>query len=127
MSILYYLSKGTELQPNDGTKMLQWLSFEQSEIQSSIGAARYIAKFCGDIPPDELISDAHRALAVVETQLKESSYILTSGYSICDIALYGYIHLAAEALISLDKYPHILGWLARIVERANTYICRSSH
>ncbi len=114
MAILYKLSTGTSLNP-ESPRVIQWLSFEQGEIQSSIGAARYLNKFCQELPPADLIERAHEALCVVEQQLKETGqYILGSTYSICDIALYAYIHLAPEAGVSLEPYIHIMQWILTI-------------
>lgn len=112
LAILCFLSHCTK------SAVLQWLSFEQSEIQTSIGAARYLYKFCNVLPDDDMIWRAHNALSVVESQLKKTQeYILNSGYSICDIALYAYIHLAPEAGISLELYPMISRWIKLIQSR----------
>lgn len=67
----------------------------------------------------------YKALAVMEQQLGAQDYIANNEYSIADIALYAYTHVAHEGGFSLDDYPFIRRWLQRIEERPSYIAMRS--
>jgi glutathione S-transferase len=126
-AIIYYLADGTDFLPQDRwerAQVMQWLFFEQFSHEPNIATVRYwiaIAK----------IADKHReaiahkqalgyaALQVMEQHLTTSDYFVGNRYSIADISLYAYTHVAEEGDFDLSKFPAILAWLDRIVSQPN--------
>ena len=121
-AILNYLSQDTVLAGSDGfnqAKILQWQFFEQYSHEPYIAVARFIAKYLGlpDDKKDEFKSKqagGHKALGVMEAQLKTSDYLAGNTLSIADISLYGYTHVAHEGGFDLAHYPAIQKWIKRI-------------
>jgi len=121
-AILNYLASGTPLVGTcrfTAAKVLQWQFFEQYSHEPFIAVARFIAKYLG-LPEDrksEYIakqSGGHKALKVMGEQLQSSPYLVGSEFTIADISLYGYTHVAHEGGFDLSEYPSIQRWIARI-------------
>jgi len=126
-AILNFLAAGSELLPDEPflrAKVLQWQFFEQYSHEPYIAVARFIAKYLG-LPEDkkeEYVSKqegGNKALAVMEKQLLETSYLLGESFSVADISLYAYTHVAEEGGFNLSHYPAIQAWLARISKLPN--------
>ncbi|NKB35857.1 MAG: glutathione S-transferase family protein [Gammaproteobacteria bacterium] len=122
-AILNYLAAGSALLPTDPfqyARVLQWQFFEQYSHEPFIAVARFIARYLG-LPEDRKAEyeakqpGGHKALKVMETQLLESDYLVDNSFSIADIALYAYTHVANEGGFDLNSYPAILAWMERIV------------
>ena len=122
-AILNYLAQGSEFLPTDHfdrAKVLQWQFFEQYSHEPYIAVARFIAKYLG-LPEDRKAEyeakqkGGHKALAVMESQLAQTPYLIGERLTIADISLYGYTHVAQEGGFDLSKYPAIGAWLAKIV------------
>lgn len=121
-AILHYLAEGSSFLPSDPylhAKVLQWQFFEQYSHEPYIATARFIAKYLG--LPENRRADyeakqegGHKALAVLEQQLTHTPYLVGDEYTIADISLYGYTHVAHEGGFDLQAYPQIRAWLARI-------------
>ncbi len=121
-AILHFLAEGTEFIPNDArlrTQVLQWQFFEQYSHEPYIAVARFIKLYLG-MPDDRLDEyaarqlDGYHALDVMEQQLTRTPYLVGDRYSIADVALYAYTHVAEEGGFNLAGYPAILGWLQRV-------------
>ena len=123
-AILFYLSEGTRLQPEnswDKAQMLQWMFFEQYSHEPYIAVARYWLTYAN---PEELEKKRHlvpewhekgrAALGVMESHLSGADWFAANSYSIADIALYGYTHCAAEGGFELNDYPAVSAWLKRV-------------
>lgn len=121
-AILCYLAEGTPLLPSDSwqrAQVLQWLFYEQYSHEPYVAVARFIAKF---LPADHprraelprLQERAHQALAVMDRELATRDFMVPFGYSIADIALYAYTHDAPAGGVSLDAFPNLRAWLARV-------------
>ncbi len=126
-AILFHLSEGSALQPKDSwqrAQMLQWIFFEQYSHEPYIAVARYWLAYA---PKEALEKKRHliaewyekgnAALGVMERHLKSHDWFAGTGYSIADIALYGYTHSAAEGGFDLTAYPAVQAWLSRIREQ----------
>lgn len=100
-------------------KVLQWQFFEQYSHEPYIAVARFIKKYLG-LPAEreaEYCSrhdGGYKALAVMELQLATTPYLVGANYSIADISLYAYTHVAHEGGFDLTAYPAIQQWLQRI-------------
>ena len=124
-AILSYLAHGSGLAGNGRfarARILQWLFFEQYSHEPYIATSRFIVKYLGN-PADrraDLIAKqpgGYKALAVMEQQLQSCKFIAGSEFSIADIALYAYTHVAHEGGFDLAQYPSIREWLQRIESR----------
>jgi glutathione S-transferase len=123
-AILFHLARDSYLLSDDPfiqSKTLQWLSFEADYIQTTLGSVRYwgLTKKLVQRPPELVQSrqDVGRAaLAALERELGERPF-LVDGYSIADISVYAYAHLAEDADVSLAPYPNVRGWMARVKEQ----------
>lgn len=124
-AILSYLAYGNALSGTDAfsrAKVLQWMFFEQYSHEPYVAASRFILRYLGKSHAryatlEEKRVPGYKALDVMELMLSGSDYLLQSGYSLADIALYAYTHVAHEGGFKLDAYPHLQGWLARVASR----------
>jgi len=132
-AILSYLADGSALAGTDRyakASVLQWLFFEQYSHEPFIATSRFIMKYLNNPPARRADLEAkkpggYKALAVMEQQLGAQDYIANNEYSIADIALYAYTHVAHEGGFCLDDYPFIRKWLQRIEERPRYIAMRS--
>jgi glutathione S-transferase len=121
-AILLYLADGTELIPADRyerAQMLQWMFFEQYDLEPSIAVARFWVSISGtperwaEQLPDKQEA-GNRTLAAMERHLDGRSFLVGDRYTLADIALYGYTHVADEGGFDLGRYPAVLRWLERV-------------
>ena len=121
-AILNYLSEGSELSPTDvyeKIKVLQWQFFEQYSHEPFIAVARSIIKYYG-LPDDRKEeyeskkSGGYKALNVMENQLLKTDYLVGNNFTIADITLFAYTHVADEAGFDLSKFNAINAWINRI-------------
>jgi glutathione S-transferase len=121
-AILWYLAEGTPFVPTDRlgrAQALQWMFFEQYSHEPYVATPRFIVKHLpADHPrqaelPDRL-ARGRAALAVMDTHLDGRRFFVGKRYSIADIALYAYTHVAHEGGHDLAPYPHVNAWLKRV-------------
>ncbi len=99
--------------------MLQWLFFEQYSHEPFIAVARFIHHL---LPPDttrraelpRLQAGGYAALGVLERRLSEHRFLVGEHYTVADIALYAYTHVADEGGFDLAAFPGVLAWLQRV-------------
>ena len=122
-AIISYLAEGSPLVPDDRfdrARMWQWLCFEQYNLEPNIGTARFWIASLGKSEAElgeklvEKRRNGHAALAVLEHGLAGREFLVGGRYSLADIALYAYTHVAPEGGFSLDDYPTIRAWCARV-------------
>jgi glutathione S-transferase len=121
-AILWYFADGTAYLPGDPferAKVLQWMFFEQYSHEPYIAVARNWIMH--DLAPSqEALAEKQRAgyvsLDALERGLGDRDF-LVDGYSIADIALYAYTHVADEAGLDLEGYPRIRSWLGRVASQ----------
>jgi len=122
-AIIAYLAEGTALvpaDPLDRARMWQWMCFEQYNLEPNIGTARFWLVSLGKTEAElgekleEKRRNGHAALAVLEQGLERREFLVGERYSLADIALYAYTHVAPEGGFALDAYPAIRAWCARI-------------
>ena len=121
-AILCYFADGTPYLPDDRyerAQVLQWLFFEQYNHEPHIAVARFWALF--DVTPPstadyELKMKAGRAaLKAMDAHLTDHPYFVGERYTIADIALYAYTHVAPEGGFELEPYPAIRTWIQRVM------------
>ena len=122
-AILWYVAGGTTLAPDDRidrAEALQWMFFEQHSLEPNIGAAFFwlaLIKGGRELQQHALedwMESGFRALGVMENHIAKNRYFAAGRYTIADIALYAYTHVAHECDFDLTRFPAIRDWLARI-------------
>jgi len=121
-AILLYLADGTALIPDDRferAQMLQWMFFEQYDLEPNIAVARFWLSVSGTPErwADQLPAkrDAgYRTLDAIERHLADRAFLVGDRYTLADITLYGYTHVADEGGFDMGRYPAIAAWLERV-------------
>lgn len=121
-AILNFLADGSVYLPTEPrlrTQVLQWQFFEQYSHEPCIAVARFIQFYLG--LPEERMKEyrslhkaGYRALAVMERQLGRTPFLVGDSFSIADIALYAYTHVADQGGFDLLPYTSIRQWLERV-------------
>jgi len=120
-AILFHFAEGTPLLPGDNwgrAQALQWMFFEQYSHEPYIAVLRFW-HFAGLLEQnrEQLAAKAqrgHEALAVMEQHLATREFFVGQAYSIADISLYAYTHVAPEGGFDLAEYPSIRAWMRRV-------------
>jgi len=121
-AILNFLAEGSDLLPSEPrlrTQVLQWQFFEQYSHEPYVAVARFIKRYQG-MPAERAeeyqvcLVRGYKALRVMEQQLSRTPYLVGDAYSIADIALYAYTHVAEEGGFDLSGFPAIQAWMARV-------------
>ena len=121
-AILFYLAEGTPYLPADRlarAQELQWMCFEQYSHEPFIATSRFWLRHL------ELTAERRRALmekkrlgeaalGVMAGHLVDREFFVGGRYSIADIALYAYTHVADQGGFDLAPYPGIRSWLERV-------------
>jgi len=123
-AILFYLAEGTPLLPDgrlDRARVLQWMFFEQYSHEPNIAVARaWLHVFGLDMTEDRLLALeakqklGYDALGVMEGHLSQNDFFVARRYTVADIALYAYTHVADEGGFDLAGYPSVRAWLGRV-------------
>lgn len=121
-AILCYLADGSGLLPVESYahgKVLQWLFFEQYSHEPFIATNRFYIHLLNDPEAYAAQIEANHprglaALAVMERHLETSCYFVGDDYSIADIALYAYTHVAHQGNYDLGDSPNVRAWLGRV-------------
>ena len=121
-AILCYLADDSALDGDDRferANVLRWMFFEQYSHEPYIATSRFIIQYLGR--PEEREGDlesrrggGYMALDVMEQELTDNDFVANDKYSIADIALYAYTHVADEGGFDLGNYPQIRAWLERV-------------
>jgi glutathione S-transferase len=121
-AILWYLAEGSAFVPADRLRraqVLQWLFFEQYSHEPYVATPRYIVKHLpaeharrAELP--ERLAKGRAALAVMDTHLAARPFFVAERYTIADISLYAYTHVAHEGGHDLAPYPNVRSWLDRV-------------
>ena len=121
-AILCYLADDSTLAGADRfsrADVLHWMFFEQYNHEPNIASSRFIIKYLGN-PPDRRAAleekrvGGYKALDVMESHLVTHDFLLGDNFTIADIALYAYTHVADEGGFDLGAYPVVRAWLERI-------------
>jgi len=121
-AILVYLSECTEFLPYDRflrAQVLQWLCFEQYSHEPFIATSRFWISILGKTEEySEAIKQKHEpgyaALNLMEKHLTSHIFFVGERYTIADIALFAYTHVANEGGFDLTQFPAIQAWIERV-------------
>ena len=100
--------------PVGAAKVQRWLSIAAGPIAFGVARARLITVFGASYNAEEVIANSHALLKIIDQELSATPYLTGSEPTIADVSAYSYIAHAPEGNVSLDDYPHIRAWLARI-------------
>ena len=127
---IFYLADGSDLIPSDRfdrADMLRWMFFEQYSHEPNVATLRFWLAYMGL----DRLSDAQRALipakrkageealGVMDRHLQDHDSLAAGRFSLADIALYAYTHVAREGEYDLDAYPAVLAWMDRVASQPN--------
>jgi glutathione S-transferase len=121
-AILWYLAEGTRFvpaEPFERAQVLQWMFFEQYSHEPYVATPRFIMRH---LPADsprraelpQRLARGREALDVMEKHLGGREFFVGERYSIADIALYAYTHVAADGGHDLTPYSSVCAWLQRV-------------
>src|ERR1041384_1923500 len=119
------LAVGTPLAPEDRVdraEALQWMFFEQHSLEPNLGAAWFwlvLVRGGRELQTHALedwMEKGYQALGVMEKHLARHDFFAADHYTIADIALYAYTHIAHECDYDLASFPAIRAWIARVAE-----------
>ena len=121
-AILFYLGEGTPFLSTDRlqrAQVLQWMCFEQYSHEPNIATVRFWLHYAELTLERQAAIDQKRplgyaALDVMERHLRTRAFFVADRYSIADIALYAYTHVAHEGGFDLEPYPALRAWLSRV-------------
>lgn len=125
-AIISFLAEGSELVPQDAfdrARMWHWMCFEQYNLEPNIGTVRFWLSSLGKTRAElgeklvEKKKSGYAALDVLEEGLRGRAFLAADQYSLADIALYAYTHVAHEGGFDLAPYPHIRGWCDRVASQ----------
>lgn len=124
-AIILYLAEGSPLIPADAydrARMLEWMFWEQYSHEPYVAVARFQVRYQGK-PVEELeprlVERGNAALARLEQGLQGSSFLVGDRVTLADVALVAYTRLAHEGGFSLDGYPAVKAWVARVEQALN--------
>jgi glutathione S-transferase len=119
-AILTYLGERTPYVPADRyerAQMLQWMFFEQYSHEPYIAVVRFWVTHAGAPSADEVETrrrGGYVALDALERHLSTRTFLVADQFTLADISLYAYTHVADEGGFDLKRYPAIRAWLDRV-------------
>jgi glutathione S-transferase len=127
-AILCYLAEDTHFMPADRLQrahVMQWLFFEQYNHEPNVATVRFWITHRVEMTEFRKIAlpvkrkDGIAALSVMEQHLVDRDWFVGTAYSIADIALYAYTHVAPEGGFDLGPFPAIRAWMERVAAEPN--------
>jgi glutathione S-transferase len=100
--------------PLRAAQVQQWLSIAAGPLAYGPGDARLAKLFGMPLDYERARAIALRLYQVLDPHLASRTFLVGETPTIADIAIYSYTALAGEGGISLEEYPHIRQWLARV-------------
>jgi glutathione S-transferase len=122
-AMLVYFAEGTRYLPQDPyerAQALQWMFFEQYSHEPYIAVARFwlsLVRGGRDLKAhliDDWMERGYQALDVMERHLAVHDYFAKDQFTVADIALYAYTHVAHEGEFDLSSHPNVRAWLERV-------------
>ena len=120
-AILLYLAEGTDLLPADPVaraRVHQWLFVEQNDVEPNLGRARFWRLTGRDVLAPEVhancVARGEAAVDGLEAHLGDRAWVAGDAYTIADLALWAYVHLAGDAGVDLGSRPSVRAWIERV-------------
>ena len=126
-AIIWYFAEGTPFLPDDRldrARVLQWMFFEQYSHEPNIATSRFFLHFLELNDERRALLEqkqplGYAALDVMERRLTDHPFLVADRYTIADIALYAYTHVADEGGFDLGRYDAVNAWLQRVKDQPN--------
>jgi glutathione S-transferase len=116
-AILLHLARGTPFLPAD-PQVYRWLFYEQADVVPTMGGLRFrliTGRLSADDPEAQRRRDgSYEVLALLDAHLARRDFFVGDAYSVADVGIYGYVHVADEAGLELEPYGALRAWLARV-------------
>lgn len=120
-AILLYLAEGSSFLPADPylrSEVASWLFFEQADLQKAIAVPR-VLHLTGRAPSrandiERCHAEGYPALQVVEDWLANHEWLVDGGYTIADLAVFGYVSMADQAGYDMGRFAAIHRWSAAV-------------
>jgi glutathione S-transferase len=119
-AILVYLASRSGAQawwPSDAVsqgRIVQWLSTSAGEIQSGPASARLVQKFGYELDKPQALKRSASILRLIDEHLARNDWLELNRPTLADCAVFPYVAWAPEGGVSLEPYPAIQAWIARI-------------
>lgn len=122
-AILCYLAEDTGFVPDEPLErvlVLRWLFFEQYSHEQNIATPRFWTTHGIEMTEERRIlltgkrELGYAALGVMESHLAENDFFVGGSYTVADVALYAYTHVAHEGGFDLAPYPAVRAWIERV-------------
>jgi glutathione S-transferase len=119
-AILLHLAHGTPFMPDD-SQVYRWLFYEQADVVPTMGGLRFrliTGRLSADDPKAQRRRDgSYEVLELLNAHLARRDFFVGQTYSVADIGIFGYVHVAEEAGLDLAPYESLRAWLARVQEQ----------
>jgi glutathione S-transferase len=125
-AILFYLADGTPFLPEgrlERAQVMRWMFFEQYSHEPNVATLRFWSTHHVEMTEERRLSLetkrklGYEALGVMEGYLESNDFFVADHYSIADIALYAYTHVADEGGFELESFPAVHTWLERVASQ----------
>ena len=122
-AILFHLAEGTPFLPGDRlqkAQVLRWMFFEQYSHEPNVATPRFWITHGVEMTEERRAALAQKrelgyaALGVMEGHLGDREFFVAGRYSVADIALYAYTHVADEGGFDLGAFPATRAWMERV-------------
>lgn len=122
-AMLLHLAEGSPLMPQTAEERMrvnEWLFWEQSSHEPYISPARFWISIVpeGRAEREDQIKLWHergnKSLGILNKHLSENDFLVGNRYTVADIGLYGYTHVAGEGEFDMQLYPAVCDWIARV-------------
>lgn len=127
-AIMWYLAEGTKFLPAERlarAQALQWMCFEQYSHEPNVATVRFWITHKVEMTPERVAAMPGKraqgvaALKIMDDHLAKQEWFAGGQYSIADIALYAYTHVAEEGGFDLKPYRALRAWLGRVASLPN--------
>ncbi len=127
-AMLAHLADGTDFMPHDPmerTRVFEWLFWEQSSHEPYISPARFwiaIMPQGREERADQIAmwhERGNKALKIMDRHLAKNDFLVANRYSVADIGLFGYTHVASEGEFDMSQYPAVSAWIERVKSTPN--------
>lgn len=126
-AIAWYLAEESKLIPDTAFARAQaigWMNFEQTMLEANISPVRFFTHIVPELQTDheDMIpvwrERGNQGLSILDEYLASNEFVTNYGYSVADIAVFGYTHLANEGGFDLQGYKNIAAWIKRVQQQS---------
>jgi glutathione S-transferase len=124
-AMLWHLAEGSDFIPKNAYKraqVLQWMFFEQSALEPFISPARF---FISIVPSKRAEREkdianwqerGRKGLKLLNSHLRGRKFLVDDRFTIADISVFGYTHVAEEGGFDFAEFPAVAHWITNVQE-----------